>query len=77
MQLRPQSQRLQVLDLLSTLMSKHRKALKDLGSEAIVGTTDLVAGEKDPRSLMVVFSILKVIMVEWDISAHAEVRELF
>lgn len=62
-----------MLDLLSTLMSGHRKALKDLGREAIVGITDLVAGEKDPRSLMVVFSILKVVMVEWDISAHAEV----
>ena len=44
-----------------------------LGEEATVGITDLVANEKDPRNLMVVFSILKVVMVEWDISAHAEV----
>ena len=55
------------------MMSSHRKALKSLGEEAIVGITDLVANEKDPRNLMVVFSILKVVMVEWDISAHAEV----
>ena len=73
LQLRPQSQRLQILDLLSTLMSSYRKALQGLGSEAVVGIADLVAGEKDPRSLMVVFSILKVVMVEWDISGHAEV----
>jgi hypothetical protein len=33
-----------------------------------------MTGEKDPRNLMLVFSILKVIMVEWDISNHVEVR---
>lgn len=31
-------------------------------------------GEKDPRDLMVVFSILKVPMVEWDVSADAQVN---
>lgn len=31
-------------------------------------------GEKDPRNLMIVFSILLVPMVEWDISAVAQVR---
>ncbi|KAL9130058.1 MAG: hypothetical protein Q9217_001662 [Psora testacea] len=72
LQMRPQSQRLQILDLLSTLMSEHRKTLQDLGTKSIVGIADLVAGEKDPRNLMVVFSILKVVMVEWDISGHAE-----
>jgi len=29
-------------------------------------------GEKDPRNLMIVFSILQVAMVEWDISAEAQ-----
>jgi DNA repair/transcription protein MET18/MMS19 len=32
-------------------------------------------GEKDPRNLMIVFSILRVAMAEWDISGHAQ--ELF
>ena len=54
-------------------MSKHRAALQEMGSESITGIVDLVSGEKDPRNLMVIFSILKVIMVEWDISRHAEV----
>ena len=58
-------------------MSSNRKALQGLGKESIVGITDLVAGEKDPRSLMVVFSILKVVMVEWDIDAYAEVGTFF
>ena len=73
LQLRPQSQRFQILELLHELMSNHREALKSLGDEATVGITDLVSGEKDPRNLMVIFSILKVLMVEWDISRQAEV----
>lgn len=32
-----------------------------------------MTGEKDPRNLMLVFSILKVVMVEWDITNHTEV----
>ena len=54
-------------------MLNHRRALKELGNEAVAGIADLVSGEKDPRNLMVIFSILKVVMVEWDISAQAEV----
>ena len=73
LQIRSQAQRLQILELLNDLMLKHRNALKELGNESIVGITDLVSGEKDPRNLMVIFSILKVVMVEWDISGHAEV----
>lgn len=30
-------------------------------------------GEKDPRNLMVVFSILRVPMTEWEIGADAQV----
>ena len=44
-----------------------------MGDESIVGIVDLMTGEKDPRNLMLVFSILKVVMVEWDITNHAEV----
>ena len=43
-----------------------------MGDEALVGITDLVGGEKDPRNLMVVFSMLRVIMLEWDISNHVD-----
>lgn len=54
-------------------MSKHRVALHDMGDDSLVGIVDLMTGEKDPRNLMMVFSILKVVMVEWDITNHAEV----
>lgn len=49
-------------------------ALRDMGDESLVGIVGLMTGEKDPRNLMLVFSILKVVMVEWDILNHAEVR---
>lgn len=48
-------------------------ALRDMGDDSLVGIVDLMTGEKDPRNLMLVFSILKVVMVEWDISNHTEV----
>ena len=54
-------------------MSHHRQALRNLGDESLIGITDLVSGEKDPRNLMIIFSVLKVVMVEWDIINHAEV----
>lgn len=44
-----------------------------MGDESLVGIVDLMTGEKDPRNLMLVFSILKVLMVEWDITHHVEV----
>ncbi|KNG85167.1 DNA repair/transcription protein [Aspergillus nomiae NRRL 13137] len=72
LQSRSQSQRFQVYQLLNELMVKHRSALHDMGEHSLVGIVDLMTGEKDPRNLMLVFSILKVVMMEWDISNHAE-----
>ena len=50
------------------------KALLEMGDTSLVGIVDLMTGEKDPRNLMMVFSILKVVMVEWEITNHVEVR---
>ncbi|KGY15823.1 hypothetical protein PABG_11059 [Paracoccidioides brasiliensis Pb03] len=72
LQTRSQSQRFQLFQLLNGLMSNHRRALRDMGDESLVGIVDLVSGERDPRNLMVIFSILKVLMVEWDISNHVQ-----
>ncbi|KOC15226.1 DNA repair/transcription protein [Aspergillus flavus AF70] len=72
LQSRSQSQRFQVYQLLNELMVNHRSALHSMGDHSLVGIVDLMTGEKDPRNLMLVFSILKVVMVEWDISNHAE-----
>ncbi|KAJ5404228.1 hypothetical protein N7509_004099 [Penicillium cosmopolitanum] len=72
LQSRSQSQRFQVYQLLNELMLKHRKALRDMEEISLVGVVDIMTGEKDPRNLMVVFSILKVVMMEWDISHYVE-----
>ncbi|KAL4890612.1 putative DNA repair/transcription protein [Aspergillus ambiguus] len=71
-QSRSQSQRFQVYQLLNELMSNHRAALHEMGDDSLVGIVDLMTGEKDPRNLMLVFSILKVVMMEWDITNHTE-----
>jgi DNA repair/transcription protein MET18/MMS19 len=44
-----------------------------MGEISLVGIVNLMTGEKDPRNLMMVFSILKVVMMEWDITNHVEV----
>ncbi|KAF9894385.1 hypothetical protein FE257_007888 [Aspergillus nanangensis] len=71
-QSRSQSQRFQVYQLLNELMSNYRAALHGMGDNSLTGIVDLMTGEKDPRNLMMVFSILKVVMVEWDVSNHVE-----
>ncbi|KIV92202.1 hypothetical protein PV10_06661 [Exophiala mesophila] len=67
-----QAARYRVLQLLNAILERHRKALRDMGDESLVGITNLVSGEKDPRNLMLVFSMLRVLMIEWDISSHVE-----
>ncbi|CAI7590706.1 unnamed protein product [Penicillium bialowiezense] len=72
LQSRSQTQRFHVYQLLNDLMSTHRAAMRDMGDISLLGVVDIMTGEKDPRNLMIVFSILKVVMVEWDISNHTE-----
>ena len=76
LQTRSPKERLPIFELLNELMFQHRVALNGMGDEFVVGVADLVSGEKDPRNLMIIFSVLKAVMVEWDISSHAEVRIL-
>jgi DNA repair/transcription protein MET18/MMS19 len=70
----PPSTRFAVLTLLDALMSGYRDSLKDMGDKFITGLADMVGGEKDPRNLMILFSIMKVVLVEFDIVRHTEVR---
>ena len=73
-----QTDRFQVIQLFDRLLSKYRSPLKDLhdaGPEFMSKFVFFFDGEKDPRNLMIVFSVLHVPMTEWDISASAQ--ELF
>lgn len=45
-----------------------------MGPDFINSYVKLVEGEKDPRNLMLLFSIGRVILIEFDISAHVEVH---
>ncbi|KAI9798854.1 MAG: hypothetical protein M1833_004357 [Piccolia ochrophora] len=72
LQQHPQSSRFVVLKLMDALLADQRKAMKSMKDDFIVGITDLVSGEKDPRNLMIIFSMLRVVMVEWVIVDHVE-----
>ena len=85
----PQAIRFLVFQILDSLMARHREgifgtlslsfltkthpALQSMGDDFLDGYTNLVDGEKDPRNLMIAFSIDRVICIEFDISRHAEV----
>jgi DNA repair/transcription protein MET18/MMS19 len=49
--------------------------LKKLGESFIQSYCRLADGEKDPRNLLIAFSIARVIVVEFDIESSIEVRD--
>lgn len=59
------------LGLISRLQSI--LALKSLGKQFLSGYIALAEGEKDPRNLMVAFTVVRVLLIEFDISEHVEV----
>jgi DNA repair/transcription protein MET18/MMS19 len=73
-----QAQRYPVLLLIDLLMAKYRSAISELNDKDPGFLSKFVSyfdGEKDPRNLMIVFSILAVVTTEWDISSC--VQEVF
>jgi DNA repair/transcription protein MET18/MMS19 len=47
--------------------------LRDLGTEFLNSYTKFVDGEKDPRNLMLLFSMDRVILLEFEVSEHIDV----
>lgn len=68
--------RQQVYKLLHNLISKHRSVLQGMKGQFVDGFLELSAKETDPRNLMIVFSILPVIMTEFEYS-EAQTTELW
>ena len=48
-----------------------------MGKEFLSGYISLAEGEKDPRNLLLAFAIDRVLLLEFDISAHVEVGNTF
>ena len=51
--------------------------MKSMRTEFLSGYVKLVEGEKDPRNLMTAFAVARVILIEFDITDHVEVRFMF
>jgi DNA repair/transcription protein MET18/MMS19 len=68
-----QSIRFYVFTIVDSLLSTHLSTLKEMGSTFLSGYVNLAVGEKDPRNLMLAFAIARVVLVEFDTSAHTEV----
>ena len=48
-------------------------ALKKMGDDFVASYIKVAEGEKDPRNLMMGFSIMRVILIEFDPYLHLEV----
>ena len=44
-----------------------------MGKEFLTGYLGIADGEKDPRNLLLAFSIGRVVLIEFDTSSHVEV----
>lgn len=74
-QFKLQSERYSILQLIDVLMAKYRNAIQELHDQDPMFLPNFIAffdGEKDPRNLMIVFSLLQVPMMEWDVSSAAQ-----
>ncbi|KTW29317.1 hypothetical protein T552_01272 [Pneumocystis carinii B80] len=67
-----QSIRYNVFQILNELITKHQEALKKMGPEFIKGLIKIIGREKDPRNLILVFSILNTVISEFDITFYAK-----
>ncbi|ODO00637.1 DNA repair/transcription protein MET18/MMS19 [Cryptococcus wingfieldii CBS 7118] len=67
-----QATRHMVYVLLDSLIGLHREEFKKMGTAFINSYTKTVDGEKDPRNLMLLFSIDRVILLEFDVRDHIE-----
>ncbi|EGN92276.1 hypothetical protein SERLA73DRAFT_99542 [Serpula lacrymans var. lacrymans S7.3] len=67
-----QSTRFFVFSVVDTLLANHRDALKDMGKPFFSGYIGLAEGEKDPRNLLIAFTIARVLLTEFDLHGQEE-----
>ncbi|KFY15873.1 hypothetical protein V491_05524, partial [Pseudogymnoascus sp. VKM F-3775] len=61
----PVMQRFEVYNLFNELLSRQREAMKETGVDFINMVVELSTTERDPRNLMLIFSMVEVILSEW------------
>lgn len=74
-QFKLQTERYPVIQLIDRLLAKYRDSIKHLHDKDRLFMESFISyfeGEKDPRNLMIVFSLLQVPMAEWDVRTHAQ-----
>lgn len=62
----PVTARFETYKLLNQLLNSHRKVIKKMGTDFIRIIDSLAATERDPRNLMLVFTMIEIVLNEWD-----------
>ena len=68
----PVTTRFEAYKLLNQLLNSHRKVVREMGVDFIRIVDSLAATERDPRNLMLVFTMIEVILNEWE---PADIKE--
>lgn len=71
----PVMTRFDVYNLLNELLSRQRAAMKATGVDFINVVIELSSSERDPRNLMLIFSMVEVVLAEWDVEDIEQLQE--
>lgn len=71
----PVTARFEAYKLLNQLLNSHRKVIRGMGVDFIRIIDSLATSERDPRNLMLVFTMVEVVLNEWEQADITEMTE--